>query len=375
MRLVCYILLFFPTFILSAELGISIGGKNELVLTADNCEDLLKQQTAICEWKKETTPAFSIPNPKKCEKLKNNKYKITLFECLPDLAKDYQQKKLVHDGPNCWGTAMSFKDLSPTPRFIWPEEMQYWMDSPLCRKLDVNEARMPGDLINVYAPENLSAEERNQKDVGIKFLEILYPNKLTKAPDIGIGYTGYQRLLHSVTYVSDKLAFGKDSPSQLDRFYFHPMEEVYGRPRSSEDKDCQEDQSRTPYLRENQKPPKKFHREKCGYFSLAYRCENFKDYFSKQNLSKDNLDTWKNIESLQGLQKKLFPLVTSSNKVLEKCEITLLTTLADITLKRASEELKLAQTDLMRQRLLTLEYFAAAGIRQTLEQAQLIKTR
>lgn len=360
---------------LSQELGISVGGKRELILTGSSCDDLLKQQEALCSWKKKVVTNFTPKEAaKSCQPVKKGKYKLVVLDCLPDFAKEYQDKKLLHDGPNCWGTAMSFHKLSTKPRFMWPQEMQYWMDSPLCRKLDVGEARLPGDVINVYAPEKIPQSDRIENDPGTKFWKALYPNRYTVAPSpevTGSDYTGYHRLLHSVTYVSDELAFGKDSPAFDDKFYFHPMAEVYGRPRS--DKSCMENQSLTPYLRENQKEPKEIRGSKCSYFSLAYRCESFPDYFGKKSLAGDDLDKWKNIQSLQGLQEKLFPILTSANKILEQCEITLLVALADMTMKNAIEEMKTPNLDKNREELLVMEYFSAAGIRKTLELAKLVK--
>lgn len=361
----------------SQELGISVGGRRELILTGNSCETLLKQQAALCSWKMKVTPSFIPKDPdKSCQLVKKGKYRLAILDCLPEFAKEYQDKKLVHDGPNCWGTAMSFHKLSSKPRFMWPQEMEYWMDSPLCRKLRPGEARWPGDVINVYAPEKLSPPERIEKDEGNQFWDALYPNRYTPAPTAevtGSDYTGFHRLLHSVTYISDNLAFGKDSPAFDDKFYFHPMEEVYGRPRSTNDQDCQENQNLEPYTRENQKEPKRIRGSKCSYFSLAYRCENFSDYFEKQELKGENLDKWKNIQSLQGLQEKIFPIISSVHKILEPCEITLIVALADLTMKSAKEELKQKNLDKTREELLTMEYFSAAGIRKTLEFAKLIK--
>lgn len=359
----------------SQELGISVGGKHELILTGNSCDTLLKQQNALCSWKKTIVMNFTPKDlAKSCQLVKKGKYKLAVLDCLPEFAKEYQDKKLVHDGPNCWGTAMSFHKLSNKPRFMWPQEMQYWMDSPVCRKLKVGEARMPGDVINVYAPEKIPENDRVENDPGTQFWQALYPKRYMPAPPpevTGSEYTGFHRLLHSVTYVSDELAFGKDSPAFDDKFYFHPMAEVYGRPRS--DKTCQENQSLTPYLRENQQEPKDIRDSKCSYFSQAYRCENFPEYFGKKNLSGDNLDKWKNIQALQGLQDKLFPILTSSNKVLEQCEITLIVALADLTMKNATEEMKQANLSKDREELLVMEYFSAAGIRKTLELAKLVK--
>lgn len=271
---------------------------------------------------------------------------------------------------------MSFNKLDPKPRFIWPEEMMYWMNnSPLCRKLNVGEKAIPGDVINVYAPEKMDKFERIENDAGTKFWNSLYPKRYTPViPDpSGSDYTGFHRLLHSVTYISDDLAFGKDSPAKDDRFYFHPLNQVYGRPRGDAEIDCQENQSLEPYIREYQKAPLKIRGSKCSYFSLAYRCENFAEYFLKLKLKDEDAIIWKSVQSLQGLQEKLFPLLTSHHKILEDCEVTLITALADMTAKTAVIELQKPKLDKNREMLLTMQYFAASGIRQTLEQVELIK--
>ncbi len=366
------------SFASAEELGITVGPKNELIISASNCELLLKQETALCEWKKYTDPDFVIPNTlsKSCLPVSKGKVKLVISTCLPQFTKNYHAKRLINEGPNCWGTAMSFHKLSPTPRFMWPEEITYWMDSsPLCRKLSPGEKMLPGDVINVYAPEKMTPKEREERDAGSKFWESLYPNRFTPAiGDVGGNdYTGFHRLLHSVTYVSDKLAFGKDSPARDDRFYFHPLEEVYGRPSGASEVDCKENQTLNPYIREYQKVPKKIKGTKCSYFSQAYRCENFAHYFKSASLSLENTEILKRVQTLQDLQQKLLPMLTSTNKVFKESEVTQAIALVNITMLKAAEELKRPASDKEREMLLTQEYFAAAGLKQTLEQTGLFK--
>jgi hypothetical protein len=360
-----------PSVLLSSEFGMTVNGKNDLILSGENCQELLKEQSALCQWKKNIDPDFKIPNFNKCEALKDGAFKVTVSDCLPDLAKKYQHKKLYHEGPNCWGTAMSFKELSPTPRFMWPEEMHFWMESPICRKLLPNEPLLPGDILNIYGPEKLDAAEKIAKDAGTEYWDYLFPNRSTQVTqDLGIGFTGFHRLLHSVTYISKHIAFGKDSPSELDEFYFHPLEEVYGRPRADES-DCQENQTLIPHLREYQNTPKRIHGRKCSYLSLAYRCESLKSYFSKQALSEVDSTIWKNILEMQEIQKKLFPIVVSSNMLLKQNEINQFNYIASSAIERSSKEMQVQDLLPLKKQLLTLQYFTAAGIRKSLEQAHL----
>jgi hypothetical protein len=367
------LVLMLPGLLFGAVLGITVGANNELILTGSNCPDLLNEQTALCSWKKNLDPGFTPHKLANCEKLKSGHFKISILECLPEQALAIQKKKLMHDGPNCWGTAMSFKKLAPTPRFFWPEEMLYWMQSPLCRKLSPGEKIQPGDIINVFAPEKLDRDERQVTDAGTKFWELHYPNRTTAVSEnLESSYTGFHRLLHTVTYVSENLAFGKDSPSKSDPFYFHALEEVYGRPRKDEP-DCQENQSIEPYLREYQNEPREIRGSKCSYFSQAYRCEDFLRYFKKQNISSENLAFLAKIEALQEIQRKIFKQLFTSSEILESSEIKNSLMISDLAVSTSSAELKNLNIDKTTESLIVLEYFTAAGIRQTLEQFTGIK--
>lgn len=350
------------------EFAIRRGSKKELILTGSSCTKLIQQRTALCEWKKKVEPAFvAKKDPYSCTVTKG-RATLPILNCLPTFTKNYHNLKLVKSGPNCWGTAMSFKKHSLKPRFMWPEEIEYWIDSPICRKLDVGEAREPGDIVNVYGPEYLMKEELNEVDAGTKFRDALFPGRFKAAHREG--YTGYHRLLHSITYVTNDLAFGKDSPSKDDQFYYHPMSEVYGRPRS--EVDCQENQSLEPYRREYDKQPKEIRDSKCGYFSTAHRCSQFPQYFADQNLNAEDQVILSRIQPLQELQENIFPLIVSLNNVLPKSEVNMIVRTADLAMARSLTELGKPNLDKNRELLLTLEYFTAAGLKYSLFQAKLI---
>lgn len=359
-------MLAFTTGVSASEIKISYSSINDLILTAESCDELLSQQKAICEWKKILDPAFTIPESTACKKLSNKQFSLTVSSCLPDFVKAHQGKKLFKSGANCWGTAMSFKKISKRPRFIWTEEMRYWQDSPLCRKLNPGEPKKPGDIINTYGPEYIFNND-NTLSKGELFWNALFPGRVT-APPVQTSYSGYHNFLHSETYVSDRITFGKDSPNYLDKFAFHQMNEVYGRSREVE---CQENQTMTPYHREYQNPPKPIKGKKCDYFSLAYRCENVETYFAKQILTATDEDILDSIRTLQGLQDKLFPLLTVANKTFTKSEIEHMLKIADQETKESLEELSRPGLDKNREMLLTLKYFTASGIRKSLELAGL----
>jgi hypothetical protein len=351
------------------EFGVTRGPNGELSLVSKSCNELKDQVKALCEWKYEADKVSAVEAPI-CKTLPAGKFRITISKCLPKFAKSEHMKKLANEGPNCWGTAMSFHGLFPKPRFMWPEELQYWMESPICRKLDVGEPKKAGDVINVYAPEYLFEGDLAAKDPGIDFWDVLYPGRTNKNVKVETGYTGYQRMLHSETYISDKLSFGKNSPAQDDRWEFHSINSMYGRPRSP-DEECQENQSMVPNFRQYKDKPTNV--VKCKYFTQAHRCENFQEYFKKEAKTVEEVTILENITALQDVQAKLFPLVTSSVFTLTKAEIKLYVGLAEITQKKAEVELKKPGLSKTHEMLLVHEFFTAAGIKKSLQQAGLVK--
>jgi hypothetical protein len=225
------------------------------------------------------------------------------------LLKKIHNLNVRKDGPNCWGTALSLKGYSTRPKFVWPEEIRYWLESPVCRKLAPGEKLRPGDLITSFGPEYLH-EGRNALDAGSFFWDALYPGKRIS---IGgqTGYSGYHWNLHTETYISDSLSFGKDSPSKLDKFRFHSFSEMYGRPRSR-NAECQELQSKTPHYRESPNVPKNIRRSNCAYFSLAYRCGDIKSYL--KGLAPNSL-LHEEMKELEVLNEKLFKTLFSASPV------------------------------------------------------------
>ena len=329
--------------------GISYSPTNDLILTSKSCSELQAQSEAICAWSKKP----QVRNT--CRKTQSG-YALTVSSCLPDFVKQFQNKKNVRSGANCWGTALSFKKHAIKPRFIWSQEMTYWLNSPLCRKLSVGEKKMPGDLINMFGPEYAFGKDETT-NTGYKFWEALYPGRNLKSA-VENGYTGYHHFLHTETYVSDILTFGKDSPSKDDKFSFKQMNEVYGRPRETE---CQENQALDPHFREYQNPPKEIRGSKCAYFSVAYRCENFEEYFKTTEL-----------DEVLKTQEKLFPLLTILGTKFSKSQVESMVKLADEKAREALNELEHSSLEKKDEMLLVWKYFSAEGIRKSLELADLI---
>ena len=351
-----------------SEDGISHGPHDELVITGANCAELYKQQDALCKWKQSLDPSFNLSTASLgvCQTGSNHQATLKILSCLPEFTQKYTDKKMHHDGPNCWGTAMSFHGNSIKPRFVWPEEISYWMESPMCRKLSVGEAKLPGDVINIYYPEFIGNRVENPAtDVGISFWNALYPNRYTplRSTDEDT-YTGYRALLHTVTYLTEDLAYAKNSPGFDDLFYFHSLKYAYGRPRASE---CQELQNIDLHLREYQKSPEQIKGTHCDYVSVAYRCEDIAKHFNQQSLSSEDRMIWRQINEMKLIQESLFPYVFNLN-LLNDLELKRMSSLSDQAALSSLTELKQPGLDKTREMLLSHKYFTAKGILKTLEQ-------
>lgn len=350
------------------SLGHTLG--NDLILRSNSCEKLIEQHEKICQWKKNLEPNFEAPRIDKtlCRASTKGSYAMTVSSCLPAFVKKNQNRPLINSGANCWGTAMNFRGISETPRFIWSDEMTYWLNSPVCRKLALGEEKRPGDILNVYGPEYIFSDRDEEEEKGHKFWQALDPNNYTPAP-VKEGYSGYHHFLHSETYISDEITFGKDSPSYQDKFKFNLIKEVYGRSRSDE---CRENQSLEVHLRENQKESRQIKGSKCDYFTNVYRCENFDSYFAASKLTEDEKKIMEEVNVLRKMQNKLFPLLQSKTVVLSKVEQTSLVKKADQSAEVALTRLSKGNFSKNTEMLLTLQYFSAQGIRKSMELARLI---
>lgn len=356
--------------------GIQIarGSNGALVLRAESCEVLTRQAEAICSWRAKATGQTQSSSSFSCKRAQKGQFELKVLECLPELARNFHQKKLYRSGPNCWGTAMSFNGLFSRPRFMWSEEMRYWLESPLCRKLAPGEEKRPGDVINVFGPEYVLSGVKTPLE-GKEFLAALTSGRLGSVEsDRPAGPTGYQTLMHSVIYLTPELAFGKDSPRFDDSFYFHPLAEVYGRPRAANPA-CQENQELVPYLNDGAREPQYFRSsEGCSYFSNAYRCEDIQGYFAKQSLTSEEEQVLGEIREIQKLQEKLFPLVTEAKAQVSEEEELRIRTIAQAARTRTLEEISRGSkgdpTYSLREMLLVSEYFSASGLIKSLEQAR-----
>ena len=144
-----YYSLFVVTFLFS-KLGISleIESSGDIVNLYDsNPTTLMKAGADIKNWShlnceldksklKKTPSAGAMPD----------EWFIDVAQCIPDKIKKYLNVNPSQDGPNCWNFALYSKEIISSLRFTTPDEMSFFTDSPLCKKIgNLNEV-LPGDI-------------------------------------------------------------------------------------------------------------------------------------------------------------------------------------------------------------------------------------
>jgi|SRR5690554_165815 len=274
---------------------------------------------------------------------------------IPQEIKSILNKKLASHGPNCWGTALYLKGISPVPRFVSTAEITFWQESSLCRPLEIEDQILPGDILNVYGPEYIFSSDMKLTEAQ-KFINFFEPGRYYEATESR--YSGFHRLLHSETFFNKTQVLGKESPNKDDAFKLTNLNEVYGRPRL--DRECQESPILAPHLRQFNNKPKAIRGSKCDYFTKVYRCENFQSFFTLNAEEKNFMD------QVGKHQKRIFEAVVSSKRALSSQEKKQIRHFAQTHL----QELKLQKvnvTDEYSRMLLSWKYFSVYSLIESIE--------
>lgn len=157
---------------------------NDFVLVGVSCESLATQAKALASWSKTKSKA-------ECQCLKNQ-CELVVTELIPSFAKKTNGVCTVNSGPNCWNTALISSGVLSSQRYTTPEEMKFWMSSPLCKKRESPDKPRPGDIVAIRG-----------------------------------GAGSYSVDLHGFVYISDELSFGKNGPEINDPYEFKKTSEVF----------------------------------------------------------------------------------------------------------------------------------------------------
>jgi hypothetical protein len=108
------------------------------------CSKINQELKSIQEWTESRSLKCVLPD--KIEELPNNYCSVDIAKCVPHHLLAYHGKNPNLDGPNCFNLALVIAGVLPSLRYTTYSEMAYFYNSPLCKVLEKNEVKKPGDL-------------------------------------------------------------------------------------------------------------------------------------------------------------------------------------------------------------------------------------
>jgi hypothetical protein len=228
-----FLLIFISLLSLNSE-ALEVKKENgRIIITDFSCSKLNRVVKDLETWTKNSHFTKSCPisykQPSHVNLIKCG-YDIT--DCVPDhVVKYYGDEPL---GPNCWNLALVLRNILPGLRYSSDEEMTFYMNSPLCRPLQNDEKKIPGD---------------------IGAIRELHPMK-----------TGI-RETHGFIYISDEITYSKNGYSYNDPYVLQSLEAVFKEFDVPRSKEC----------RLNQSSPSK----NCPQAASYFRCMSMEEYLEK----------------------------------------------------------------------------------------------
>jgi hypothetical protein len=219
----------------------------KLFLITNKCEDIENDLKSLKQWTQQLNQACTyIINSEQ------NNCKVDITQCVPNHILKYQGVLPDVCGPNCWNLALVMNDLLPGLRYTTPEEISSVMDSPMCRKLNMNEKRFPGDI-------GLIRQYQNSK----------------------------RREIHAFVYISENLAYSKNGWQLINPYQLQSLEHVEKFYQLPDDEYCKKNRMISNY--------------ECSKFTEYYRCISHKKYLedNKDKISPELFNFYENLDKVE----------------------------------------------------------------------------
>ena len=203
--------------------------KGTLLMKGASCELIQKQGVALSHWKEKLHEGTS--SLESCQCKSQGDCSMSIDSVLPKFVAEIYGTKAEYGGPNCWNAVLVAGKFIPNLRFSTPEEMSFWMDSPLCREMESSEVLQPGDIMAIR--------------------------------HVGEGE------VHGFVYVTDELTFSKNAYYRKDAYLLQnpdPIFTQYGAPEGCRKKESAKD-------------------PKCRNYVTYYRCGLLDDYLAARKNS------------------------------------------------------------------------------------------
>ncbi len=205
--------------------------QHTLTLNGGNCLELEAEFKNIRKWSENTLKEENISEPNcVCDKKfkKGRECKIDIDNVAPNIVKMYQDKTPKFNGPNCWNNTLVSTGILPHLRYSDPDEMEFWMKSPLCKEKKITDKMEPGDAIAIRTNEGE---------------------------------------YHGFIYISDKMSWSKNGYSKRSKYDLQTTENVFDVYKVPEN--CQR-------ITTDQEVPKE-----CTTFGNVYQCRSWDDYWNE----------------------------------------------------------------------------------------------
>ncbi|MBF0315212.1 MAG: hypothetical protein HQK50_01230 [Oligoflexia bacterium] len=203
---------------------------NSIVLYDSSCEKLERHFKAINKWRMLIEKAPSS-DQFQCYCERQDECHLRLSHSFPEGVIDHLGSTPACDGPNCHNAAMAAGKIVPSKRYMTAEEVSFWLNSPLCKRLSLKEKLQPGDILEIRS----QYKERGSKEV------------------------------HSFTYISDDLVYTKNGYSKRQSYVLESLDNVLSL--YQVDKDCFSG---------------KVTKTSCSEYVDRFRCEGLENYLQKQ---------------------------------------------------------------------------------------------
>lgn len=119
---------------------------DSIFLREQNCDLAKEAVEALRQWTE------SVGESATCDKnfsTVDSACEVEITQCVPEVVRKLQGTNAELSGPNCWNLALVMGQILPGLRLASPEEFNFYMSSALCRPLEKNEERLPGDIIAI----------------------------------------------------------------------------------------------------------------------------------------------------------------------------------------------------------------------------------
>jgi hypothetical protein len=130
-----------------------------LTLAAKSCAEVTEIRNSLAIWALESHDHKICPKDEPQLDKKKKICKVDITQCVPEHAKKFHDVVSKEVGPNCHNLVLVMKDILPALRSVTTNEFVYYMNSPLCRALENDEKRLPGDVGAIRSIEQFGQSE------------------------------------------------------------------------------------------------------------------------------------------------------------------------------------------------------------------------